>query len=132
MVYPNILNRLYANGDLIDKTTIARTVDDVVNEQEESFITYCKSLTDNQLDLLIAIAKEDGVVSALSQEFLLKYSLPAASSVSLALKALQKKDFVHEFNGRIVVYDRFSGCGLSADKTTRQSLYGRCRSDSWE
>lgn len=48
----NILNRLYANGELIDKTTIARTVDDVVNEQEESFITYCKSLTDNQLDLL--------------------------------------------------------------------------------
>ena len=108
----NILNRLYANGDLIDKTTIARTVDDVVNEQEESFITYCKSLTDNQLDLLIAIAKEDGVVSALSQEFLLKYSLPAASSVSLALKALQKKDFVHEFNGRIVVYDRFFGMWL--------------------
>ena len=108
----NILNRLYANGDLIDKTTIARTVDDVVNEQEESFITYCKSLTDNQLDLLIAIAKEDGVVSALSQEFLLKYSLPAASSVSLALKALQKKDFVHEFNGRLVVYDRFFGMWL--------------------
>lgn len=108
----NILNRLYANGDLIDKTTIARAVDDVVNEQEESFITYCKSLTDNQLDLLIAIAKEDGVVSALSQEFLLKYSLPAASSVSLALKALQKKDFVHEFNGRIVVYDRFFGMWL--------------------
>lgn len=108
----NILNRLYANGDLIDKTTIARTVADVVNEQEESFITYCKSLTDNQLDLLIAIAKEDGVVSALSQEFLLKYSLPAASSVSLALKALQKKDFVHEFNGRIVVYDRFFGMWL--------------------
>lgn len=108
----NILNRLYANGDLIDKTTIARTVDDVVTEQEESFITYCKSLTDNQLDLLIAIAKEDGVVSALSQEFLLKYSLPAASSVSLALKALQKKDFVHEYNGRIVVYDRFFGMWL--------------------
>lgn len=84
----------------------------MVNEQEESFITYCKSLTDNQLDLLIAIAKEDGVVSALSQEFLLKYSLPAASSVSLALKALQKKDFVHEFNGRIVVYDRFFGMWL--------------------
>ena len=27
--------------------------------------------------------------------------------VGIALKALQKRDFVHEFNGKIIVYDRF-------------------------
>lgn len=103
----SILNRLYENGEAIDKSVIAQTVDNIIHEQEDSFINYCKSLTDNQVALLSAIAKEKGVTSALSQEFIRKYSLPAASSVSIALKALQKRDFVHEFNGKIIVYDRF-------------------------
>ena len=102
-----ILNRLYENGEVIDKRAIVQAVENIINEQEDAFINYCKSLTDNQVALLTAIAKEKGVSSVLSQEFIRKYSLPAASSVSIALKALQKRDFVHDFNGKIIVYDRF-------------------------
>ena len=43
----------------------------------------------------------------LSQEFIRKHNLPAASSVSIALNAMQKRDFVHDFNGKIIVYDRY-------------------------
>ena len=103
----SILNRLYENGASIDKSVIAAVVEDIINEQEDAFINYCKSLTTNQAALLSAIAKEKGVSSVMSQEFIRKYSLPAASSVGIALKALQKRDFVHEFNGKIIVYDRF-------------------------
>ena len=103
----SILNRLYENGASIDKSVIAAVVEDIINEQEDAFINYCKSLTTNQAALLSAIAKEKGVSSVMSQEFIRKYSLPAASSVGVALKALQKRDFVHEFNGKIIVYDRF-------------------------
>ena len=103
----SILNRLYENGASIDKSVIAEMVEDIINEQEDAFINYCKSLTTNQAALLSAIAKEKGVSSVMSQEFIRKYSLPAASSVGIALKALQKRDFVHEFNGKIIVYDRF-------------------------
>ncbi len=103
----SILNRLYENGASIDKSVIAEVVEDIINEQEDAFINYCKSLTTNQAALLSAIAKEKGVSSVMSQEFIRKYSLPAASSVGIALKALQKRDFVHEFNGKIIVYDRF-------------------------
>ena len=102
-----ILNRLYENGENIDKQTIVRIVEGTINEQEDAFINYCKSLSNNQAALVVAIAKEKGVASALSQEFIRKYSLPAASSVSLALKALRKRDFVYDFNGKIIVYDRF-------------------------
>lgn len=102
-----ILNRLYEDGRPIDKPSILQAVGNIVNEQEDAFINYCKSLTDNQTALLTAIAKEKAVTSVLSQEFIRKYSLPAASSVSIALKALQKREFVHDFNGRIIVYDRF-------------------------
>ena len=102
-----ILNRLYENGEDIDKQTIVRIVEGTINEQEDAFINYCKSLSNNQAALVVAIAKEKGVASALSQEFIRKYSLPAASSVSLALKALRKRDFVYDFNGKIIVYDRF-------------------------
>lgn len=103
----SILNRLYENGEDIDKQTIVRIVENTINEQEDAFINYCKSLSDNQAALVVAIAKEKGVASVLSQKFIRKYSLPAASSVSLALKALRKRDFVHDFNGKIIVYDRF-------------------------
>ena len=103
----SILNRLYENGASIDKSVIAAVVEDIINEQEDAFINYCKSLTTNQAALLSAIAKEKGVSSVMSQKFIRKYSLPAASSVGIALKALQKRDFVHEFNGKIIVYDRF-------------------------
>lgn len=103
----SILNRLYENGEDIDKQTIVRIVENTINEQEDAFINYCKSLSDNQASLVVAIAKEKGVASVLSQKFIRKYSLPAASSVSLALKALRKRDFVHDFNGKIIVYDRF-------------------------
>lgn len=102
-----ILNRLYENGENIDKQTIVRIVEGTINEQEDAFINYCKSLSNNQAALVVAIAKEKGVASALSQEFIRKYSLPAVSSVSLALKALRKRDFVYDFNGKIIVYDRF-------------------------
>ena len=102
-----ILNRIYENGEFIDKQAIVRAVENIINEQEDAFLNYCKSLTDNQAALLTAIAKEKGVSSVLSQEFIRRYSLPAASSVSIALKALQKRDFVHDFNGKIIVYDRF-------------------------
>lgn len=103
----SILNRLYENGEDIDKTVIAKAVGDIINEQEDAFINYCKSLTDNQTALLTAIAREKGVSSVMSQEFIRKYSLPAASSVSIALKALRQRDFVYDFNGKIIVYDRF-------------------------
>lgn len=109
----DILNRLYERGNEIDTAAISAAVDDIVNEQETAFLNYYDSLTDNQASLISAIAVEGGVQSVMSQEFISKYSLPAVSSVRLALKALQKREFVYDYNGKTVVYDRFFGIWLT-------------------
>ncbi len=103
----DILNRLYQNGRAITQEEINQVIIELVNEQEVAFISYYESLSDNQASLLSAIAKEKSVSSVLSQEFIRKYSLPATSSVSLALKTLLNREFVYKYNGYYIVYDRF-------------------------
>lgn len=108
----NVLNRLYQNGREINEVEVDVVVNDLVNEQEVAFVNYYESLTDNQAALLSAIADERSVVSVLSQEFISKHELPAASSVSLALKTLMSREFVYKYDNRYVVYDRFFGMWL--------------------
>ena len=48
-----------------------------------------------------------------SLDFILRYRLPAPSSVKLALKSLQDKEFVFQTQkGEYIVYDRFFGMWL--------------------
>lgn len=108
----DILNRLYQNGREITIDVINEVVAELVNEQEVAFISYYESLSDNQAALLSAIAKEGRVGSVLSQEFISKYGLPAASSVSLALKTLLRREFVYKYDGAYIVHDRFFGMWL--------------------
>ena len=108
----DILNRLYQNGREITINEINAVMKELVNEQEVAFCNYYESLTDNQALLLSAIACEKQTPSVLSQEFISKYSLPAASSVSLALKTLLQREFVYKYNNKYIVYDRFFGMWL--------------------
>ena len=112
----DILNRLYQNGKEITNQEINSVVNDLVNEQEVAFINYYDSLTDNQAALLSAIAQEKAVASVLSQEFISRYSLPAASSMSLALKTLLSREFVYKYDGKYIIYDRFFGMWLKRNK----------------
>ena len=103
----DILNRLYQNAREITTDEIDAVMQELVDEQEMAFINYYDSLTANQAFLLSAIAREGRVQSVLSQEFISKYSLPATSSVSLALKTLLQREFVYKYNEKYIVYDRF-------------------------
>lgn len=107
-----ILNRLYQDGKKITKAEIGRVIDELVGEQEVAFITYYDSLTDNQAALLSAIAQERCARSVLSQEFIRRYSLPASSSVGIALKALLRRELVYKGREGYIVYDRFFGMWL--------------------
>lgn len=103
----DILNRIYENGGDVSAKVINNVINDLVDEQESVFINYYDSLTTNQAMLLSAIAKERRVSSVLSQDFISRYHLPAASSVSLALKALVEREFVYKEQSGYIVYDRF-------------------------
>lgn len=108
----DILNRLYQNGKEITTTEIDDVTLELVNEQEVAFVNYYDSLTDNQAALLSAIAQDKAVTSILSQDFISRHNLPAASSVSLALKTLINREFIYKYNGSYIVYDRFFGMWL--------------------
>ena len=103
----HILNRLYDIGGEIDIRLVNNTIMTSVMEQEVAFLNYYESLTYNQSQLLLAIARDKAVESVLSQDFIHRHSLPASSSVSLALKALIEREFVYKYNGKFIIYDRF-------------------------
>lgn len=103
----HILNRLYDRGGEVDIQSVNDTIMASVMEQEVAFLNYYESLTYNQSQLQLAIAREKAVESVLSQDFIHRHGLPASSSVSLALKSLTEREFVYKYNGRYIIYDRF-------------------------
>lgn len=80
---------------------------DIVNNNSmhyESLITF---LTDNQLSILKAIAKEGHVASPMGREFISKYDLPSSSSVKTVLDVLIDKDLLYQTPSGYIVYDHF-------------------------
>jgi len=109
----SILSRLfeYSDSDL-NRQLVDECVTELINEQETAYQNYCSWLTGNQLQLLLAIAHEDGVESPLSSKFIHQYHLPATSSVKTALKALTDKQLVYRKPEGYSVYDIFFGMWL--------------------
>ena len=108
-----ILNRLYQYGTRqIDGLALSATIDDILEEYKESFRTYCKLLTSNQLSLIKAIAREGKVKEIGSQKFLQKHNPGPASTVRSALRVLIDKELVAEDEDGYSVYDRFFGLWL--------------------
>ena len=74
------------------------------SSQYEMVMTF---LTDNQRNLLIAIAKDSCVAQLQANDFIRKHDLPSASSIKKALTVLQDKDLVYQTPKGYIVYDRF-------------------------
>lgn len=72
--------------------------------QYEEFIGF---LTDNQLAVVKAIAKDGRVESPQSADFIKLYDLPSSSSVKTALDVLTDKDIVYRTPTGYIVYDYF-------------------------
>ena len=109
-----ILNRLYRTPKKeLNREGVNMVVNEILAEQEINYQNNYNLLTENQALLLTAIARQ-GVVSApTSLEFVLRYRLPAPSSIKLALKSLQDKEYVYQTpQGDYLVYDRFFGMWL--------------------
>lgn len=70
-------------------------------------------LTENQAAVLTAIARQGIVSNPTSLDFIMRYRLPAPSSINLALKSLKDKEFLCQNpQGNYLVYDRFFGMWL--------------------
>lgn len=104
-----ILNRLYRTPqEILCKEAVDRVVGSIIAEQEINYQSNYNLLTENQALLLAAIARHGVVNAPTSLDFILRYHLPAPSSIKLALKSLQEKEFVYQTpQGDYIVYDRF-------------------------
>ena len=104
-----ILNHLYSLPQKkYSESDLNKILDDVLEEENATYKTYCELLKTGQLRTLIAIAKERKINSVTSTGFLMKYKLTAASSVKLAVNALIDKSLIlRDEDGNYFVYDRF-------------------------
>ncbi len=109
-----ILNRLYRTPKgKLDQEDVFRATDKILHEQEINYQSNYNLLTDNQAEVLTAIACEGKVGAPTSLDFVLRHRLPAPSSIKMALKSLQDKEFLfHDAKQGYMVYDRFFGMWL--------------------
>ena len=100
-------NRLYSEYSNIDTGNIDHSLIKILRENEPVYANYLNLITTMQYRVLKAIALNDGIDNPLSKEFLSKYDLGAASSVSQAIKSLSDKEFVFFSKNRYRLNDVF-------------------------
>ena len=100
-------NRLYSEYKNINTDVVDRTLITILRENEPVYANYLNLLTAMQYRVLKAVALNDGIDNPLSKEFLSKYDLGAASSVSQAIKSLSDKEFVFFSKNRYRLNDVF-------------------------
>jgi len=105
-----LCNRLFTLGlRKIDNNVIDNTLTEILNENESTYYSYKKLLTDYQWKLTGAIAREKFVDSPTGSKFISKFGLGAVSSVRTALKSLLEKEIIYRENDSYFVYDIFFG-----------------------
>ena len=104
-----LLNRLYQRSlDLIDENAVRAALNQQIQEEEPAYQMYCRLITDRQLQVLRAIAKEGIVKEPGSNRFLQKYRLGAYSTVRGAILTLIDKELLYQNDdGSYKVYDKF-------------------------
>ncbi len=104
-----LLNQLFAlNKNSYSQQDVEKLIEDILEEENATFKTYCEMITKGQLMLLRAIAAEKKVSEPFESGFMKKYNLTAPSSVRLALKSLMDKMLIlKDDDGSYFVYDRF-------------------------
>ena len=90
-----VCNSVFAGGKKnITVETVKRVCDDLLSQQQVTYMQYRSLLSPIQWQLLIAIAKEGLVSEPQAKSFLQKYKIGAASSVQKALNTLVDKEMI--------------------------------------
>lgn len=105
----SLLNRLYQSGvEKIDYNRVLMTLNQILQEEMPSYQMICRLVTDRQLKVLRAVAKEGMVKEPGSNVFLQKHQLGAYSTVRSAVQNLMEKELLYQNDdGAYVVYEKF-------------------------
>lgn len=100
-----VCNYLYAQFTHVNDVDFHKICSDILEQHQAIFANFPKMLTKTQWNVFKAIAKEEPLYSPMSKDFLKKHGLGAASSVSTALKSLQKQELVVVDEGVYLVHE---------------------------
>ena len=104
----SVLNRLYEmECHVTDYQQVREAILTILKDKSSQYEMVLTFLTDNQRNLLKAIAKESCVAQLQANDFIRKHELPSASSIKKALTGLKDKDLVYQTTKGYIVYDRF-------------------------
>lgn len=103
-----VLNRLYEMApSAVEISDVEQCIAAIIESEKEIYQRLLATLTRNQSQLLIAIAKEGCATAINSSAFVQKYRLKNASSISRAIDSLLSQEFVMKKQDGYIVYDRF-------------------------
>ena len=105
----SLLNRIYQRGvEQVDYNSVLITLNQILQEEMPSYQMICRLITDRQLQVLRAVAKEGVVKEPGSNVFLQKYQLGANSTVRSSIQNLIGKELLYQKDdGTYVVYEKF-------------------------
>ena len=100
-----ICNRIFGSYNGMNQEIIDEVYKQILDQESLVFSGYTRLLTNMQWKVLLAVAKEEPLSSPLANDFLSRYQLGAASSVSTALKMLQKNELIIVDEDNYYVHD---------------------------
>ncbi|MEP1257425.1 ATP-binding protein [Algoriphagus sp.] len=100
-----VCNHLFANNKKVMDSDVDIVFNQILVQQQAIYANFQKMLTRTQWNVFRAIAKEEPLQNPLSKDFLTKHNLGAASTVSTALKALERLELVIKDEGNYLVHE---------------------------
>lgn len=101
-----MLNRLYGFHRDVNEELVNYAISEIISDYSYSYADLMKAYPSSNIRLMKAIAKEGCVKEILSGNFITKYRLRAASSVSTSLKKLTENELVYKTDKGYIIYDR--------------------------
>lgn len=103
----NILFSMTPRGSTCTPEMIDTAIDDLLDFSSDTYETLLYQMPEKQRAIFMAIATEGEAKAISGSEFVRKYRLISASSVTSAVKGLLEKDFITFDKGIYQVYDQF-------------------------
>lgn len=108
-----LLNRIYETAvPQVSKDVVDECLTEIIKSESDDFARLYRLLTNNQAQLLRAIADEGAVTAINATAFITAHHLKGTSSINKALEALIDKEYVYASGHGYIVYDRFMGLWL--------------------
>ena len=100
-----VCNKIFGSYNGINQKILDEVYQQILDQESLVFSGYTRLLTNMQWKVLLAVAKEEPLASPLANVFISRNRLGAASSVSTALKMLEKNELIIVDEDEYYVHD---------------------------